>query len=128
MKQIGAKSTSGPEAILIAAIKYWITPNVDIFRTKILSIASNNPNDFDCKSEIMLGKALVKHGHIQIGKVLDSFWSIAQKNEVLKFMIEEAVKNKKNQDLQSRILWAREFVRLSILSEFGSWIKEYRKS
>lgn len=121
MKQIGAKSTSGPEAILIAAIKYWMKPQLIPFQTKIRTIARDHMNDFNSKSEVILGKKLSKY--IQMNIIFDDFWNKTKANHVLKFIVEEAVKNRKGHNLQENISWAQEFVENAIISEFGSWIK-----
>jgi len=126
MKHIGAKSTSGPEAILIAAIKYWMDPDIKMFKDKILSIYHDHPEDFDSKSEIRLGTITARYAPID--KIIDHFWIASHNDKVIKFMIEMAVTQRKDSDIRGNMVWAKDFVRHSILSEFGSWIKECRKS
>lgn len=117
MKAIGSRSTTGSEAILIAAIKYWLLQHSESCHKLINILNTTNLFEFTSKVEYDLGLALDKY--TPLDNIISNFWKYAKNDSTLKFMIECAFSAQKDKDI--KVL--KEFCRRQIISEFGHLLK-----
>ena len=123
MKQLGAKSTSGPEAILLSTIKWWLDQQIfDLEKEITKSLEKAAPEDFTNKLDLRLGESLAKY--FPVDSMVQNYWDLTGRNHAVKHIIKQAIlAYKKEEDPFQKADWAKEFIRKTILSEFGSYVK-----
>lgn len=132
MKKIGAKSTSGPEAIIIAILQYWlgeidkerIGTNREVLCLAITKIIKQVPPAiFKNKLDYSLGEAICNSG-LAIDKFTDDFMGHAKANSITKYMMELAVSNHKAGTIAQKVAWAYKFIERCMVTELGAIARE----
>jgi len=116
VRDIGSKSTSGPEAILCAAIDWWLSGfNLSALVSSALETAS--PEEMWSKRPEDLGAALSHR--IPWDRVNSHFWRSAQGVPAVRHMVEFAVRAWRVRGQGSKVQEAKAFVAHSVLKEAG---------
>jgi len=119
MKAIGANRTSGPEAILISTVRWWVSHH-QLSKYVQDHLAKVGTENFNFKKDSLLGQALVETG-LPVNKIQDNYWAYCKNNVFMKFMVELATREQKGND---RVKTTKDFVNNYILEYMGSLIKE----
>lgn len=123
MRDIGSNRITGPEAILTAAIRWWMDQGADIGKLVRGHLAKADPSAFLSRTDLDLGRSLGTA--MPTKEVVQSFWDLAGRNHAVRHMVEQAVRSWRGCDtVAEKKAAAREFVERSILTELGSHVKE----
>lgn len=122
MRDIGSNKITGSEAILTVAIVWWMNQGPDFRKIVSKSLETADPSVFLDKTDIGLGHALSTV--IPTSSIVQSFWDLSSRNPTMKFMIEQAVKSWRSPSIEESIVASKNFVKRTILSELGSYVKE----
>lgn len=125
MKRIGAKSTSGPEAIIVALIAWWRSHH-PTFEHRIQEVFAANRSKFEAKSQAKLGKVFEECAAPVVKELIIEFMSSTQSNPLGKYAMERAVLEHSILGTRENVDWARGFVRKSILSLIGFQILQLK--
>ena len=121
MKSISAKSTSGPEAILVAVMNWWLDQQKDLEKEVVKAI-NGDPRRFSAKSEYKLGVELKPY--YPVDDTINKFWTFTRKHALAKSIVEQAVLSQKFDTTEEKIKWARDFVSRQLTTRFGEIVKE----
>lgn len=116
MKKIGAKSTSGPEAIIVVLIQWW-WPRCN--KHKIHELFEQHRSEFNFKSEFKLGQTLDKINRKIIDDIIIQFMNCIKQNDIGKYAMEQATRENQATDC---VQWTRNFIRKSFVSLVGEEI------
>lgn len=108
MKSISSRGITGPEAILVATVKFWASrqPIEKYISEHVKKVGSEK---FKSKSPKKLGQSLEKTG-FPIDKMQANFWSYCKNNIFLKFMVETATKSQKSDKVESTKLFVNNYI------------------
>lgn len=122
MRDIGSNRITGPEAVLTAAVRWWMDQVVPELRSATTAaLRGADPSPFLSRVDLDLGRAL--SSVMPTESVVQSFWDTARKNQAVKHMVEQAVRSWGAPSVSEKMASARSFVERSILSELGSYVK-----
>jgi len=118
VKKIGAKSTTGPEAIIISLISWWRINN-PTFEQHVEKIYRARPNKFKAKSDIKLGKIFEEYAPAVFNSMVKDFFNTTKSYPMSKYMMERAVLEHSLLGSKENVGWAHNFVDKSIHSLIG---------
>lgn len=120
MLDIGSKSRTGPEAVLCAAVDWWLSG----FRLdSLVSNALETADPADMWSKRPEDLAVSLSHRIPWDKVNSHFWRSAQSVPAVRHMVEFAVRSWRPSPGGSRVGEARALVASLILKEAGEMVK-----
>lgn len=122
MRDISSRRITGPQAILVAAVIWWLDqlPDLESHINKALEKA--DLDDFTSRVDLDLGNALATC--FPVDKTVQNFWDLCKRNATLKHMIEQATKAQREDTLQDKIDTTRHFVNKQILCALGEIVKQ----
>ena len=117
MKAIGSKRTTGPEAILIMVVQYWVM-GTDL-ESRVKAHTQKSADEFQSRQEKVLSARLQSTG-FPMERLVQHFWDTCKRDQVLRFAIETATLSCKSAD---RPAWVKEFIKSHIISVCSSMAK-----
>lgn len=118
MRDIGAKHVTGPQAVLCAAVSWWLS-GFDLEKIT-LRFAERVPlEEFWSKDPVTIANALSLFPWERVNK---HFWDSAQSVPAVRHMIEQAVKAWRAKNNSYKIAEAKAFIYRSIMKEVGEII------
>lgn len=118
MKRIGAKSTTGPEAIIVTLISWWRINN-PTFESHVGQIYRAHSNRFKAKSEVKLGEIFKEFAPGVFKSMVTDFLSSTKNDPMSRYMMERAVLEHSILGAKENVRWAHEFIDRSIYSLIG---------
>jgi len=125
VKKIGAKSTTGPEAIIVTLISWWRINN-PTFEQHVGQIFKAYPDKFKAKSEVKLGKIFQECAPGVVKTMITGFLGTVKSTPMSRYMMERAVLEHSLLGAKENIKWTNDFVDRSILSLIGFEILKLR--
>lgn len=119
MKSIGSNKTTGPEALLIATIRYWVS-TIELMPHIENHVNQTGAARFNSKKDQVLAQIL-QDTDFPLDKLVKKYWEFCSQRAPLKFIVEYATRASKKPD---RIGWAKQFVSQYIAEMCGSMIKQ----
>lgn len=116
MRDIGSRNTSGPQAVLCAAVSWWLS-GFDLRKVVAAAVANVPVSELWSRDPTVLGSALSPG--IPWERVNQSFWDSASEVPAVRHMIEEAVRRWRPLNGLGKVVEAKAFVASVILREAG---------
>lgn len=125
MKKIGAKSTTGPEAIIVTLISWWRINN-PTFEHHIGKVFKAHPSRFKAKSEVKLGQVFQEFAPGVFKSMVTNFLGTTKGDPMSRYMMERAVLEHSLLGAKENVKWAHNFVDRSIHSLIGFEIQKLK--
>lgn len=125
VKKIGAKSTTGPEAVIITLISWWRINN-PTFEQHIRGVFKANSNKFMAKSEVKLGQIFQECAPGVFKAMVTNFLGKTKSDPMSRYMMERAVMEHSLLGSRENVKWANGFIDRSIHSLIGFEILKLR--
>lgn len=117
MRDIGSKSTTGPEAILCAAVEWWLS-GFDLTGVVMYALEGASPSEMWSRRPEDLAAALSHR--IPWDRVNTHFWRSADGVPAVRHMVETAVRSWRTRG--SRVQEAKAFVASLVLTTAGETV------
>jgi hypothetical protein len=118
VKKIGAKSTTGPEAIIITLISWWRINN-STFEHHIGQVFRAHSDRFKAKSTVKLGQTFQECAPSIFKTMATDFLGSTKSDPMSRYMMERAVLEHSLLGAKENVKWAHEFIDRSIHSLIG---------
>ncbi|MFA5202847.1 MAG: hypothetical protein WC708_00325 [Lentisphaeria bacterium] len=115
MRDIGAKHITGPQAVLCAAVSWWLS-GFDLEKLTLHFAKQVPPENFWSRNPITIANALPLFPWERVNK---HFWDSAQSIPAVRRMTEQAVRAWRAKSNSYKIAEVKAFVYYSIMKEVG---------
>lgn len=121
MRDIASNRITGPEAILVAAITWWISGRGGIGREVLAAARAADPEDMCTRADIQLGEAVLRTD--PASRLLPEFFRAAGSNPAIRHLMEQAAKAWRTRNGDGRVDAVRAYAARVLAEEAGAIVK-----
>lgn len=122
VRDIASNRITGPEAILVAAITWWISGRGGISKEVLAAARSADPEDVCTRADIQLGEAILRTD--PASGLLPEFFRAAGSNPAIRHLMEQAAKSWRVKNGDGRVDAVRSYAARVLAEEAGGIVKE----